>query len=157
VNVAVVEPAGTVTVAGTVAAALLELSVTEVPPAGAAAESVTVPVELARPPTTEVGFKETPDRPPGVTVSVPVAVFVPVAPVTVTAVLEATPEVVAVKVPDVAPAAIVIEAGTVTAALFDVRLTVRESPVATGPLRVTVPVEEVPPATEAGLKATVLM
>jgi len=57
VNVAVVAPATTVTLAGTVAAAVLLLdSVTTAPPAGAAPLSVTVPVEVP-PPVTDVGFK----------------------------------------------------------------------------------------------------
>jgi len=43
VNVAVLLPEGTITLGGTVAAALLLDSVTEAPPAGAAALSVTVP------------------------------------------------------------------------------------------------------------------
>jgi len=157
VNVPVVEPAATVTEAGTVAAALFDAKVIVVPPAGAALESVTVPVEFAMPPTTVVGLSAKPASAPGVTVNVAVAVLDPVAPVIVAEVLVATAEVVAVNVPVVAPAAIVIEAGTVTAALFDVRLTVRVSPVATGPLRVTVPVEEVPPATEVGFTVTVLI
>ena len=55
VNVAVVEPAATVTFAGTDAAALLDVSVTTKPPAGAAADRVTVPV-LETPPATDVGF-----------------------------------------------------------------------------------------------------
>jgi hypothetical protein len=59
VNVPVVFPAATVTLAGTVAAAVLLLvSATEAPPVGAAALSVTVPVELA-PPTTLVGLSDT--------------------------------------------------------------------------------------------------
>lgn len=45
VNVAVLDPAGTVTVAGTVALVPLEASVTTVPPVGAALEIVTVAVE----------------------------------------------------------------------------------------------------------------
>ena len=57
-NVAVVAPAATVTLAGTVADALLDASVTTKPPAGAAADKVTVPV-LDTPPATDVGFKET--------------------------------------------------------------------------------------------------
>ena len=58
VNVAEVLPAGTVTLAGTVAAAVLLLeSVTTAPPVGAAAPSRTVPVELL-PPTTLVGLSD---------------------------------------------------------------------------------------------------
>jgi hypothetical protein len=51
VNVALVAPAGTVTVEGTLAAALLLDSVTCTPPAGAGPLSVTVPVEDPTPPT----------------------------------------------------------------------------------------------------------
>ena len=59
VNVFVVVPAATVTLAGTVAEAVSELaSVTTVPPAGAACDSVTVPVEEA-PPVTAAGFTAT--------------------------------------------------------------------------------------------------
>jgi len=58
VKVAVVAPAATEVVAGKVAAALLELSAIVIPPVGAAAASVTVPVEVL-PPTSEVGFKTT--------------------------------------------------------------------------------------------------
>ena len=60
VNVAEVAFAATVTVAGTVAADVLLLErFTAIPPAGAAAESVTVPVALAMPPITLVGLSET--------------------------------------------------------------------------------------------------
>ena len=56
VNVALVAPAATVTLEGTVAAAVLLLeSATVAPPAGAAPLSVTVPVEEF-PPVTLVGF-----------------------------------------------------------------------------------------------------
>jgi hypothetical protein len=55
VKVAVVAPAGTVTVAGTDAAALALDSLTTVPAGGAAMEMVTVPVEDG-PPTTLVGL-----------------------------------------------------------------------------------------------------
>jgi len=62
VNEAEVAFAATVTVAGTDAAAVLLLDrFTTIPPAGAAAESVTVPVELAMPPITLVGLSETPE------------------------------------------------------------------------------------------------
>ena len=60
VNVAEVAFAATVTVGGTVAADVLLLErFAAIPPAGAAAESVTVPVELAMPPITLVGLSET--------------------------------------------------------------------------------------------------
>jgi hypothetical protein len=54
---ALVDPPGTVTFAGTVATdVLLELSVTTAPPVGAGSVSVTVPVELL-PPATAFGLK----------------------------------------------------------------------------------------------------
>jgi hypothetical protein len=56
VKLALVCPAATVTLAGTVAAALLRDSVTIVPPLGAAAVSLTVPVELV-PPVTVLGLR----------------------------------------------------------------------------------------------------
>jgi hypothetical protein len=58
VKVAVVAPAATVTLAGTVADALLLDKLTAVPPVGAALLRVTVPVEEA-PPVTVVGLKLT--------------------------------------------------------------------------------------------------
>lgn len=70
---ALVAPAGTVTLAGTLAAPLLLESVTRAPPAGAGPLNVTVPVEDCRPPTTLVGFsvnEETVGSGGGVTVSV---------------------------------------------------------------------------------------
>jgi len=72
VNVALVLPAGTVTLSGTLAASLLLDSVTCAPPAGAGPLSVTVPVEDCVPPVTLVGFKvseETVGRGGGITVS----------------------------------------------------------------------------------------
>jgi hypothetical protein len=62
-----------------------------------------------------------------------------------------TEEVVAVKVVEVAPAGTVTLAGTCTAELLLDRLTAAP-PLGAAPLRVTVPVEEVPPVTVAGLK-----
>ena len=78
VNVALVAPAGTVTLAGTVAALELSESDTAAPPAGAAALNDTVPIDEL-PPTTELGLTETDDSvgpvvPDGLSVSV--ALFV---------------------------------------------------------------------------------
>jgi hypothetical protein len=60
-NVALVEPAAMVTLAGTATPVLLLESATTAPPAGAAAVRVAVPVEPL-PPTTVEGFTETADK-----------------------------------------------------------------------------------------------
>ena len=70
VKVALLLPAGTVTLEGTLAAPLLLESVTCAPPAGAGPLSVTVPVEDCTPPTTLVGFNVSEETVGGVTVSV---------------------------------------------------------------------------------------
>src|SRR5438132_14009143 len=75
VNVTLVAPTGTVTLAGTVAAELLLDSATCAPPAGAGPSSVTVPVELL-PPVTVVGFTPSEERRTGVGCMVRVAVRV---------------------------------------------------------------------------------
>jgi len=72
-KVALVAPAGTVTLEGTLAAPVLLESMTCAPPAGAGAPSVTVPAEVCRPPITLVGFsvsEETVGSGGGITVSV---------------------------------------------------------------------------------------
>ena len=62
VNVALLAPAATVTLAGTVAAAVLPLiTETDAPPLGAGPLSVTVPVE-GDPPVTLVGFSVSEER-----------------------------------------------------------------------------------------------
>ncbi len=76
VNVALVLPPATVTLAGTVAAEVLLLdSDTATPPAGAALLSVTVPWEVL-PPTTLVGFSVTELNAGEATVTVRVEVLV---------------------------------------------------------------------------------
>jgi hypothetical protein len=57
VNVALVAPAGTVTLEGTLAAPLLLERAIFAPPAGAGPLKVTVPVEDCAPPITLVGFR----------------------------------------------------------------------------------------------------
>ena len=69
VKVAPVLPAGTVTLEGTLAAALLLESITCAPPAGAGPLSVTVPVEVCAPPTTVLGFSVSEETVGGVMVS----------------------------------------------------------------------------------------
>src|SRR5271167_2252662 len=152
VKVAVVAPAATVTLAGTVAAALLLDKVTDSPPVGAALPKVTVPVDEV-PPVTEVGFSVTDDTTGGFTVNT--AVLVPplkVAEMVADAVL-ATAVVVTVKVAVVAPAATVTLAGTVAAALLLDKVT-DSPPVGAALPKVTVPVDEVPPVTEVGFSVT---
>lgn len=71
-KVAVLLPAGTITLEGTLAAPLLLDSMTCAPPAGAGKLSVTVPVEDCTPPTTLLGFNvsdETVGSGAGITVS----------------------------------------------------------------------------------------
>ena len=69
VKVPLVLPAGTVTLEGTLAAALLLESRTCAPPAGAGPLSVTVPVDDCTPPTTLLGFNFSEETVGGVTVS----------------------------------------------------------------------------------------
>ncbi len=77
VKVALSEPAGTVTDAGTVALGLLLASVTTAPPAGAPAVNVTLPVE-ATPPTTLEGVSVKEPKPvPDVTVRTAVRLMGP--------------------------------------------------------------------------------
>ena len=80
VKFADVEPPGTVTVLGTLAAELLLLKLTTLPPEGAAELKVTVPIELL-PPTTLVGFNVTEEtvgpEGPGFTVKLVETVVVP--------------------------------------------------------------------------------
>ena len=115
-NVALLAPGGTVTLEGTLAAELLLVSATRAPPAGAAALSVTVPVEDCSPPTTVAGFKLSDatvgSGSGGFTVSVAVLVVPPYAALIVTAVDAVTALVLTVKLAVVAPAATVTLAGT---------------------------------------------
>ena len=69
VKVVVELPAGTVTVAGTLALGELELTAMDAPPAPAAPVRVTVQMDVA-PPLTVLGDTATLDRVAGVTVSV---------------------------------------------------------------------------------------
>jgi hypothetical protein len=156
VNVALVAAAGTTTLAGTWAAAVLELvSVTVAPPLRAGPLNVTVPCELP-PPTTLSGFSIT-----SATVGVPCAIvkeavdFVPPKLAEMVELVgEATAVVVIVNLALVAAAGTTMLVGTcATAVLLLVKVTVAP-PVGAGPLNVTVPCELVPPTTIVGLSVS---
>ena len=154
VNVAEVAPAATVTEAGTDALALLDFSVTTVPPEGAAAERVTVPV-LDEPPAKELGLRET-----ELTLDARVMARVDVCDlpakvaVIVDVVAAVTAKVETVKVAVVAPAATVTVVGTVAAAVLELVSVTTVPPVGAADCIVTVPVLVEPPATDAGDKVS---
>jgi hypothetical protein len=155
VNVVLVLPEGTVTLAGTVATEVLPLvSVTTVPPVGAAPLNVTVPVEDV-PEVTDVGLNVTDDTETGgATVSTALWLLPEAAAVMVTAVDVATVRVVTVKVVLVLPAGTVTLAGTVAAAVLPLVSVTTVPPVGAAPLNVTVPVEVAPEVTDVGLNVT---
>ena len=110
---------------------------------------VTVPVEEL-PPVTLVGLKVKLDSTPGLMASV--AVWVPPKlPVMIAEVKVLTAVVVTGKVVVVAPAATVTLAGTV-AMVLSLDSVTTAPPAGAGLLKVTVPVEELPPVTLVGLK-----
>jgi len=157
VNVALVAPAGTVTLAGTLATeGLLLERETTTPPLGAGPLNVTVAVEEL-PPVTLDGLRLSEDRVGrggGVTVSEADRVVPLYDPEMVTEVDEPTALVLTVKLALVAPAAPVTLAGTVaTPVLLLDRLTTAP-PLGAAALSVTVPVDELPPVTLDGLSVS---
>ena len=152
VNVAEVAPASTVTVAGSVALTLLELRLMTAPPGPAGPLSVTLPVEDV-PPRTEDGVTVMPARPAGLTVKVADLLVAPNVAEIVTVVAADTAVVLTVKVAELAPAGTVTVTGKVAVALLEERLTTMP-PVPAAPVKVTVPVEELPPVTDAGETTT---
>jgi hypothetical protein len=114
----------TVTDAGTVASALLELSLTTIPAVGAMPVRVTVPPVLV-PPTTEDKVNARLDSVGGVTTKVVDFVELPIVATIVTVVDPATGLVPIVNVVELWPDGTTTVAGTVTAAvLLEVKLTV---------------------------------
>src|SRR6266481_4516662 len=156
VNVALLAPAATVTVAGTVAVDVLLLErETTAPPVGAGPLSVTVPVE-GDPPVTLVGFSVSEERvrAGGSTVSEAVLVAPAYDAEIVTGVEVVTALVLTVNVALLAPAATVTLAGTVAAAVLLER-EMAAPPLRAGPLSVTVPVEDcAPPVTLVGFSVS---
>lgn len=149
-KVALVAPAETVTLGGTVAAGLLLESATCAPPAGAGPLSVTVPV-AGTPPVTLAGLTLSAEAAGGSTVSVTLCEPPPLEAVMLALVDAATALVATLNVALVAPAATVTLAGTVAAGLLLESATCAP-PAGAGPPRMTVPVTEVPPVTLAWLR-----
>ena len=130
---------------------MLVQSPTQSPPAGAAAVSVTVPVDDV-PPATEVGLSdnEDSDAVAGLIVSDAV-LFTPLqAAVIVEVVDDVTVVVVTLNVAVVLPADTVTPVGTVAEELL-LESATEIPPAGAAALRVTVPVEELPPVTLVGL------
>ena len=156
---ALVAPAGTVTVLGTLARLELLRSCTTTPPAGAGPLRVTVPVAVL-PPTMLVGLIvsdwSVTLEDDGLTVRVAVRETPPAVAVIVTLVVLETARVETVKFALVAPAGTVTVLGTVaTFVLLLLRLTTNP-PDGAGAVRVTVPVLLLPPTTLVGFKLKLL-
>jgi len=157
IKVALVLPAATVTLEGTVATDVLVLvRLTTAPPDGAFALRVTVPVELL-PPVRLVGFRASEERvttTADVTVKVADAFAPPYVPEIVTLVFVETLVVLTVKVALVLPAATVTLEGTVATDVFPLERVTTAPPDGASPLRVTVPVELLPPVTLVGFRVS---
>ncbi|MFP5253250.1 MAG: hypothetical protein ACLGH4_05590 [Actinomycetes bacterium] len=157
VNDAAVAPAGTVTLAGTVAADTFPLvSETTTPPVGAAAPSVTVPV-LFDPSTTVSGFRARPvgvgpDDAAGATVSTAERDTPPEVAEIVTELVWGTDVVVTVNVVPVEPPGTVTLAGTEATALLLLARTTLCPPLGAVADSVMLPVADAPPVTLVGLR-----
>jgi hypothetical protein len=149
-KVAVVAPVATVTLLGTEAADWLLVNVTVVPPEGAGALSVTVPVDAA-PPIRAAGFRVTELTKSGRTSNGSPIELVPHFAVTVDVTGSVIVLVLIINVADDAPAETLTLEGTSTADWLLLSQTVAP-PVGAAPLSVTVPVEFVPPVTPGGTK-----
>jgi hypothetical protein len=159
VNVALLAPAGMKTLAGTLAAPLLLERVTCTPPAAAGALNVTVPLEDCQPPTTLVGLSVSEVRVgagggTGLTVKEADLVTTLYVAKMVTAADAVTPLVLTVNVALVAPAATATVAGTLATVVLLVESATCAPPAGAGPLSVTVPVDEFPPATLVGFSVS---
>jgi len=156
VKMALVAPAGMVTLGGTVTTPVLLLErETRAPPLGAGALSVTVPEE-GDPPTTLVGLNESdvrvgPGGGCGVTVREAVCVKLPLDAEIVTGVGLAEVIVVTWNAALVAPAATVTLGGALAAEVLLLDKATTVPPLGAGPFRVTLPVEGFPPLTLVGL------
>lgn len=155
VKFALLDPAATVTLLGTLALELLLLRLTTVPPEGAAELRVTVPLELL-PPVTVDGFRVTDEivmDAGGLIVSEACRMVLPNVPVIVAVVAVVTGVVVTVKFALVDPLGTVTPLGTLALELLLLRFTT-VPPEGAAALSVTVPVELLPPVTLLGFKLT---
>lgn len=137
-----------VTEPGGEAHALFDARPTESPPGPAGPLSVIVPLDVC-PAATVVGDSERPVRTAGVIVRFPLAEFVPLEAVITAVFVAETPVVATVNDADVCPPGTTTDAGGDALPMLEDRLNV-SPPAAAGPLIVTVPIEGVPPITEAG-------
>jgi len=157
VNVALVAPAPTVTLKGTLAAPLLVVSSTCAPSVSAGPVSVTVPMEDCTPPVTLVGFSVTEERVGSAcvtTVSEAVLVTPAYDAEMVTGVDVVTALALTVNIALLAPAGTVTLVGPPATPLSLVSNTCAP-PVSAGPLSVTVPVEDcAPPVTLVGFSVS---
>ena len=148
VKLAVVAPRATVTLVGTLAAALLLRRVTTLPPDGAGAFRLTCPV--AEPlPVALGGLIVTALTANGITVSSTVFVTPPAVPEMTTEVLVLTSFVVIEKVAVLDPAGTVTLASTLAAPRLLLDRVTMVPPVGAGPLKVTIPLEVMLPTTAA--------
>ena len=138
------------TLDGTDADFALDVSLMTFPPVAAGPLSETVPLELL-PPTTEDGFRTSPESPAGLTVSVATLLEVPAAAVRVTEVVLETGKLVVVKVTLFCPAGTFTLAGAeAVVALLELSFTLKPAFEA-ALLNVTVPVDFPPPTRLVGL------
>jgi len=152
VKVPVLDPLGMVTVGGTETPVEPDERLIVVPPAGDGRFRLTVPIaEL--PPMSELGETTSPDSSGVSMLSDVVKVLLPCIAEIVAVTLAVTAVVLIVKLTVCAPAGTVTFAGNVAEELEEVKLTV-VPPFGANPLRVTVPVRDVPPTTVDGVSET---
>ena len=152
VKVTDIAPAGTLTLAGTVAMLVFALvRVTTTPPAGAGPLSVTVPV-VVPPPLTVLGLRVSWPIPGGRTDRVALLLEPLQEARIVTEVVAVTGDVVTVKEEEVWPAATVMLAGTVATAVLLLVGVQTTPPAGAGPVRVTLALEILPPTTGDGVR-----
>ena len=133
----------------------VDVSVTTLPPVGATEPRFAVK-RTCFPPMTFAALATSVESAGGLTVRVAVLLDAPIVAVMMGETALATAVVAMLNVAEDAPCATVTVAGRVAAALLDARFTTLP-PAGAGPVSVTVPVDDAPPATVAGFSVTLLM